>query len=102
ELQMPTSADVKFCTVGGEKCINFTVRNTGTSKVSVVDIRINGESVKDDVKVPSNFGSQGVSIDPASEQKFSIQYDWAPGYKYRIELVTSSNKIFYQDYTAPS
>ncbi|MEM2440601.1 MAG: archaellin/type IV pilin N-terminal domain-containing protein [Candidatus Bathyarchaeia archaeon] len=102
ELQMPTSSDVKFCTVGGEKYINFTVRNTGTSKVSIVDIKINGNSVKNDVKVPSTFSSQGASINPASEQNFAIKYTWQPGYKYRIELLTSSNKIFYQDYTAPS
>ncbi|MGQ9538131.1 MAG: archaellin/type IV pilin N-terminal domain-containing protein [Candidatus Bathycorpusculaceae bacterium] len=103
ELQMPTSSEVTFYGTAAEnKYVNLTVRNTGTSKVSIVDVRINQKSVKSDVVYPSNFNSSGVSIDPASSQSFQIKLNWSAGYKYRIEFVTSSNKIFYQDYTAPS
>jgi flagellin-like protein len=103
ELQMPTSADVIFNgTTADNKYVYLTVKNTGTSKVSIVDVRINQQSYKSYVEVPSNFATSGVSIDPASSQLFKIKLNWSAGYKYRIEFVTSSNKIFYQDYTAPS
>ena len=101
ELTLPTSSEVTWGT-SPEKHVQLIVRNTGTSKVSIVDIRINGQSAKNNVTEPENFKEHGTSIDPATDKKFTITLDWKPGYKYRIEFVTSSNKIFYQDYTAPS
>jgi len=103
ELTLPTNAEVIFNgTTPDNKCVYLTVKNTGTSKVSIVDVRINQQSYKSQVIKPENFATSGVSINPASSQTFGIKLDWQAGYKYRIEFVTSSNKIFYQDYTAPS
>ncbi len=102
ELQMPTSSEVTFGANASRKYVQLTVRNTGTSKVSIVDVRINQQSYKLAVVTPNNFATSGVSIDPANSQLFKIELNWTAGYKYRIEFVTSSNKIFYQDYTAPS
>jgi len=98
ELTLPTSSEVTW----GTKYVQLTVRNTGTSKVSIVDVRINGQSAKNNVTRPEDFKDHGTSIDPATYKTFNITLDWKPGYKYRFEFVTSSNKIFYQDYTAPS
>jgi flagellin-like protein len=100
ELQLPPSSEVTFGT--SPKSITLTVRNTGTSKVSIVDVKINQVSMKNNVTKPTNFASAGVSIDAASSQEFIITYNWAAGYKYRIEFLTSSNKVFFQEYTAPS
>ena len=102
ELQLPTSAEVTFGVTETSKYVQLTVRNTGTSKVSIVDVRINGKSAKNNVTEPSGFAANGASIEPASSLRFTITLIWTAGYKYRIEFVTSSNKIFYQDYTAPS
>jgi len=89
ELQMPPSSEVDFTTGN----IALTVKNTGTSQVTIVAVRVNGET-------------STATIDPStipadSEADVSITYDWNAGSKYRIELLTSSNKQFFQDYTAP-
>ena len=100
-LQMPTNSEVTFGT-GTPKTITLTVKNIGTSKVSLVDVKINGVSMKSNVTTPSDFSANGVSISAPGSQQFVITYSWAPGNQYRIEFVTSSNKIFFQDYTPPS
>jgi len=100
-LQMPTNSEVNFGT-GPPKTITLTVKNVGTSKVSLVDVKINGVSMKSNVTTPSDFSANGVSISAPGSQQFVITYSWAPGNQYRIEFVTSSNKIFFQDYTPPS
>jgi archaeal flagellin N-terminal-like domain len=101
ELTLPTSSEVTWGTEPS-KYVQLRVRNTGTSKVSIVDLRINGKSAKANVTEPAGFSDYGASIDPATDKTFKVTWNWIPGYKYRIEFVTSSNKIFYQDYTAPS
>jgi len=100
-LQMPTNSEVTFGT-GPPKTIALTVKNVGTSKVSLVDVKINGISMKNNVTTPSDFSTNGVSISAPGSQQFVITYAWLPGNQYRIEFVTSSNKIFFQEYTPPS
>jgi flagellin-like protein len=98
ELQMPPSTEVSY----SDTTISLTVKNTGTSPVTIVAVRVNGADPSG-VTVDLVALDDGATIQPADDANLVITLaEVSAGTKYRIELVTSSNKQFFQDYTATS
>ena len=93
ELQLPPSSEVTFTNT----TITLTVKNTGTSPVTIAAVRVNGETAS------ATYTPAGETIEAASEKTVEISdLTITAGTKYRVEFVTSSNKQFFQDYTATS
>jgi len=77
--------------------IALLVRNTGTSKVTITAVSVNGIS-EDSADLP-------LTIDPADETTLTVDcstVDVKPGYKYRVEMLTGTGNKFYGEDTAPS
>ena len=96
-IKLPTSTEITW---GGDSgasnnTIELTIENIGTSAVTIVSVKVNGEPMNCNVSLPTN-------IEPASTKAFQIKdVDWKAGYQYRITFVTSNHNEFFQDYTAP-
>jgi len=80
--------------------ITLTVRNTGTSKVTITAVSVNGYSED------TFSGNPGLTVDPASEITLTVDctgnVDVKAGYKYRVEMLTGTGNKFYGEDTAPS
>ena len=99
ELQMPPSTEVSYTSTS----ISLTVKNTGTSPVTIVAVRVNGADPSGATVDSADLADGGATIQPAEDADVLITLaSVSAGTKYRIELVTSSNKQFFQDYTATS
>jgi flagellin-like protein len=78
----------------GTKYINVTVRNTGTTPVTISEAWVNGQkqTVSD---LPLTVG--------ANEVKYlAIQYNWYSGNNYEVKLVSSKGNAFLRTEVAPS
>jgi flagellin-like protein len=70
-----------------------TVRNTGTSPVTLTEAWVNGE------KKASNLG---VTISANNQTTIDITYTWTSGDTYEVKLVSSKGNAFLRTETAPS
>jgi flagellin-like protein len=86
--------DLEFTTSGQAKVIKVTVRNTGTSPVTISEAWVNGEkqTVSD---LPLTVSANGVEY-------LSISIEWANGDNYEVKLVSSKGNAFLRTETAPS
>jgi len=82
---------VTYADFGTADEVTLTVQNTGTSKVTVSEIWVNGVKSWGETEDP-------VTIDPGATDStsFVISYSWEAGKKYEFELRTpTANKFFY-------
>ncbi|MEM1564934.1 MAG: archaellin/type IV pilin N-terminal domain-containing protein [Candidatus Bathyarchaeia archaeon] len=89
--------DLDFPNVSGTKYINVTIRNTGTSPVTISEIWVNGQKFTGNTSpaLPLTVG--------ANEVKYlSFQYTWQNGANYEVKLVSSKGNTFLRTETAPS
>jgi len=86
--------DLDFIASGGTKYINVTIRNTGTTPVTISEAWVNGQ--KQTVSnLPLTVG--------ANEVKYlAIQYSWQNGNNYEVKLVSSKGNAFLRTEVAPS
>jgi uncharacterized protein affecting Mg2+/Co2+ transport len=84
--------------------INVTVRNTGTSAVTITAIKVNGEDMTNNVTAvePNTKTGSGIRVDPATDVLLTIKYKWELGMKYGVEIQTASGNKFYYEATAPA
>jgi flagellin-like protein len=77
---------------GTTKYINVTVRNTGTSPVTISEAWVNGEK-----QTITSF-----TISANSVEYLELQYTWTEGDTYEVKLVSSKGNAFLRTETAPS
>jgi len=77
---------------GTTKYINVTVRNTGTSPVTISEAWVNGEK-----QTITSF-----TISANSVEYLELQYAWTKGDTYEVKLVSSKGNAFLRTETAPS
>jgi len=82
--------NVEFIT--GGQYINVTLKNTGTSPVTISEIWVN-----DVLK-----WSSGQTISANSQAEIQVSSTWSNGNKYEIKVVTSQGNQFYYTATAPT
>jgi hypothetical protein len=83
--------------------IEVTVRNTGTSAVTITAVKVNGEDMTDETTTKVDSKSlPPVTVDPAKDVVLTITCDWKLGMKYGVELQTASGNKFYYEATAPA
>jgi flagellin-like protein len=85
-----------------ENTIVVTVRNTGTSAVTITAVKVNGEDMTDETTTKVDSKSLPVTVDPAKDVVLTITCDWKLGMKYGVELQTASGNKFYYEATAPA
>jgi flagellin-like protein len=78
--------------------VNVTLRNTGSSPITVTEIHItggttpSGDLLTSDASIPAN-----------SQITVQVSYTWTPGYTYQIRVVTSrGNQYTYTAYAPTS
>jgi flagellin-like protein len=83
--------NVEFIT--GGSLVNITMQNTGTSPITVEEIRINqgNDLLSSDVTVAANT---------VVEQQ--VSYSWTQGNAYQIKVQTSKGNQYYYNANAPT
>ena len=82
--------NVEFVT--GNQYINVTLKNTGTSPVTISEIWVNSVLK----------WSTGQTISANSQAEIQVSSTWSNGNKYEIKIVTSQGNQFYYTATAPT
>ena len=72
--------------------IRVTVKNTGTSPVTINEAWING----------AKQSITSFTVSANSQYLLNITYSWTAGNNYEVKLVSSSGNAFYRTETAPS
>ena len=78
--------------------IEVTVRNMGTSAVTITAVKVNGEDETD----KTTSSKPPVTVAPATDVVLTITCNWEPGMKYGVEIQTASGNKFYYEATAPA
>jgi flagellin-like protein len=86
--------DLDFLT--GTEYINVTIRNTGTSPVTINEAWVNG------VKQTTSLPSMPLAVGANEVGYLAIQYDWTNGNNYEVKLVSSKGNAFLRTEIAPS
>jgi flagellin-like protein len=73
--------------------VNCAVKNTGTAKLTIVEVQINGVS---------NGTALTVAMDPGASTTLQVDGTFASGTKYELSFVTATGNIFKYIATAPS
>jgi flagellin-like protein len=86
-----TFTNVEF--ISGNQYINITMKNTGTTPITITEIRINDGS---------DLLSSDVTLSANSETEQQVSYSWTNGNTYEIKVVTKKGNAFYYTKSAPS
>ena len=74
--------------------IAITVKNTGTTPVTVTEVHINNNA--------TNLLSSSTTLSANNQTDLTVNYSWKQGYNYQIKVVTSKGNQFYYTATAPT
>jgi len=89
--------DLEFTTSEQSKVIKVTVRNTGTSPVTIAQqAYVNGE-----LKSITETGAD-LTVAANDDATFTIVYGWENGKTYEVRLMSSKGNAFLRTETAPS
>lgn len=83
--------NVEFIT--GGSLVNVTMQNTGTSPITVEEIRINQGS---------NLLSSDVTVAANAVVEQQVSYSWTQGNAYQIKVQTSKGNQYYYNANAPT
>jgi flagellin-like protein len=81
------------CDFSQEDQIKLTLRNTGTSDVTINSATVNGNST-------SITGGQ-VTVRKNENTTITLDYTWQPGYSYQIKLMSTRGNYFVYNAVAP-
>jgi hypothetical protein len=73
--------------------VNCAIKNTGTAKLTIVEVQINGVS---------NGTALTVAMDPGASTNVRVDGTFSAGTKYELSFVTATGNIFKYIATAPS
>ncbi len=83
--------NVEFIT--GGSLVNVTMQNTGTTPITVEEIRINQGS---------NLLSSDVTVAANAVVEQQVSYSWTQGNAYQIKVQTSKGNQYYYNANAPT
>jgi flagellin-like protein len=81
------------CDFSQEGQITLTLRNTGTSDVTINSATVNGNS--------TNFTGGQVTVRKNENATIILDYTWQPGYSYQIKLMSTRGNYFVYNAVAP-
>jgi flagellin-like protein len=97
-IVLPEAASITWhnTTSNSGDYIQIPIKNSQTALVTVITVKINGDSTVT-TDPPVSF-----SLSANQQKTIKITFAWNAGSKYRIDFITSNNNDFFQEYTAPS
>jgi flagellin-like protein len=82
------------CTFNADNAtITLTLRNTGTSDVTINSATVNGNS--------TTIENAPVTVRKNAEEDLTLDCDWKPGYSYQIKLMSTRGNYFVYNAVAP-
>ncbi|MEM3765597.1 MAG: archaellin/type IV pilin N-terminal domain-containing protein [Candidatus Bathyarchaeia archaeon] len=99
--------DVEFVKSNGgaaSKYLNVTVRNTGSSPITINSAWVNGvlATIKRDSDESATNGAVTIKANENSEIEIEMTTSWSPGNTYQVRLASTKGNQFYYTATAPS
>ncbi len=80
---------------------NFTVKNTGSSGVTVTDVRVDGTAPSGNIYYKTTgawalftTGTNTVTLDKGYSAQFSVNSTYTPGVQYEFTTMTAKGNIF--------